>query len=970
VLASNPSSNRTEDPLAIVCDFAGRISDDVLRETLRLGWSFSRSPMLVTVEPTLLRAWTCWKRPVKAEERVRKLRVEELRGDLFDGASLSEQAARALHWVELASGSFFRNPKYSRYFQRNQRADHLMLEDLKGLRRRLLGKELSQDICHDLIARTIFIEFLFQRKDSQGNAALDDGVLRNLRTKGVLLRDHEDLGSILESRGETYRFFRELNDRFNGDLFPGKGETPEEREEEWKAEMRQVRADPHLKLLAEFVRGKMEITTGQLCLWKRYAFDVIPLEFISSIYEEFVKAGGKESSGVHYTPGHVVDFMLDEVLPWKSKKWDLKILDPACGSGIFLVKAYQRLVHRWKEAHPDTPKVGDLRQLLEDNLFGVDTQGDAVRVASFSLYLAMCDEIEPKHVWERQVKFPRLRDRTLIESDFFADDQEGFRTEEDKNSYDLLIGNPPWGQDEATDLAESWAKRDPADIWPIQYKSPGPLFLIKGGLLTKSNGYVSMIQPAQALLTNRQSKAIAFRRKFFSRFKVDEIVNLSALRFGLFKDSISPACIVKLRPQRPDSEPFTYVCPKPTRSKEDQYLIVVEPHDVHEIFPHEAANESEVWSALMWGGRRDLAVVRRLKREQNIGGLSDQKKFCKRQGVIRGDLKRTEEKIIGRRMLETNAEPRGSFLFLDAEQLPINKDGSVHSRESTDISAFEVPQLILKQSWKSGGRFQAFLVRPDKSGEGIVCSGSYVSVHVEKKDEIKLEGACLSYNSILGVYYLFLTSGRCSGFIPEACVEEIMSVPIPKPKKGILQGLKRFEDVDERVREAFGFRDAEWVLVEDLSTYTLQDFKGDRNSPGRQPTQSLDSANGIEENERLLRGYCDYFRRVLRAGFGDENKVSATIFTEDGGELLPVRLVGIHLGSGAGTRTRLEAIDSPDLIERLKRLDERFLKLVSDPENGGIFYRRVARIYDRMRIEGKDVPTIFIVKPDQVSNNI
>ena len=78
VLASNPSSNRTEDPLAIVCDFAGTISDGTLRETLRLGWSFSRSPMLITVEPSVLRAWTCWKRPVKAGEGVGKLRVEEL----------------------------------------------------------------------------------------------------------------------------------------------------------------------------------------------------------------------------------------------------------------------------------------------------------------------------------------------------------------------------------------------------------------------------------------------------------------------------------------------------------------------------------------------------------------------------------------------------------------------------------------------------------------------------------------------------------------------------------------------------------------------------------------------------------------------------------------------------------------------------------------------------------------------------
>ena len=79
-----------------------------------------------------------------------------------------------------------------------------------------------------------------------------------------------------------------------------------------------------------------------------YSFDVVPLEFISSIYEEFVTA-----KGAHYTPGYLVDFMLDEVLPWGGEQWDLKILDPACGSGIFLVKAYQRLIQRWKNAHPD-----------------------------------------------------------------------------------------------------------------------------------------------------------------------------------------------------------------------------------------------------------------------------------------------------------------------------------------------------------------------------------------------------------------------------------------------------------------------------------------------------------------------------------------------------------------------------------------------------------------------------------------
>ncbi len=143
---------------------------------------------------------------------------------------------------------------------------------------------------------------------------------------------------------------------------------------------------------------------------------MIPLEFISSIYEEFVTA-----KGAHYTPGYLVDFMLDEVLPWGGTDWNLKILDPACGSGIFLVKAYQRLIQRWKNAHPDQkPSADDLRKLLERNLFGVDIDPQAVRVASFSLYLTMCDELDPK-TYLKSTKFPPLRGRRLIYADFFRE---------------------------------------------------------------------------------------------------------------------------------------------------------------------------------------------------------------------------------------------------------------------------------------------------------------------------------------------------------------------------------------------------------------------------------------------------------------------------------------------------------------------------------------------------------------------
>ena len=86
-------------------------------------------------------------------------------------------------------------------------------------------------------------------------------------------------------------------------------------------------------------------------------------------------------------PPYLVDFVLDRVLPWGGTDWDLKVFDPSCGSGIFLVKSFQRLIQRWKRANPDkSPTARTLKRLLERNLFGVDKDRRAIRVACFSLY--------------------------------------------------------------------------------------------------------------------------------------------------------------------------------------------------------------------------------------------------------------------------------------------------------------------------------------------------------------------------------------------------------------------------------------------------------------------------------------------------------------------------------------------------------------------------------------------------------
>ena len=775
VLARNPDDNQTDAPLAVVCEFASPVSPSVLKATHRLAWNFTRSPLLVTVEPTRLRAWTCCEPPSHDTSLLTDpAEIEEVGGDLSIDTSLAQQAARSLHWIELVSGRFFE--RHAKRFERDRCADRLLLRNLRDLRRKLIDDpqmRMDVDICHDLLARLVFIQFLFDRKDSNGRAALSAEELHRLHQSGILAAEHKTLDSVLDNYDDTYALFEWLNDRFNGDLFPGSGLSQAERRKEWAREKRYVKRK-HIRELADFVRGTIDMRGRQHLLWREYAFDVIPLEFISSIYEQFVS----KKSGTVYTPPHLVDYMLDGVLPWNETEWDLKILDPACGSGVFLVKALQRLVYRWKESHGGaTPEPDDLRQILEKNLLGVDNDPHAVRVASFSLYLAMCDEIDPKR-YLSEVDFPSLRGNRIIESDFFRDDRVGFRTDEDAGTYDIVVGNAPWGRGTIGEAnVDRWVKEG----WEPTHNNIGPLFLPKAAKLAKRDGVVSLLQPS-GLLINDSGTANRFRRKLLETFDIDGVVNLSALRFGLFQKAVGPACIIALTPAPPSGDPFLYTCPKELQTVENSRRIVIEPMDVQWVHPDDAACDVRIWSALFWGGPRDLSLIRRLAGEETLSKLLEKKTIKKRNGINWGEKEQRNERdvIFDRRILDADDFPPETFLMLDPRRLPQNKKEYVQKDASTDYSSFAPPQVFIKQGWKKATkRFRAAIVTGGHRSKGAFCSKSYTNIHTpDWEDRDVLDSICLTFNSRFAVYYLQLTSGRMATYRPEINVDDLMKVPL------------------------------------------------------------------------------------------------------------------------------------------------------------------------------------------------
>lgn len=979
ILSADPTADTAEAPLAIVLQFSQNVGDDVLHEAQRLCWNLSRTALLVTFEPTRIQSWTCFLAP-KRTRRLDKLRVLpalELASSELAVGSLQSEAAQALHWVNLVSGKLLGD--HQAKFKKNERADAMLASNLRAIRKELLDATLERSICHALLARLIFTQFLFQRTDVNGQPAINqamldrrfDGHLRGNYTHDVALEQ------ILQDKEETYALFRWLNEKFNGDLFPGKGKTPEEREAEWEAEKASVSPD-HLMLLAKFVSGREFLASRQRSLWPLYSFDTLPLEFISSVYEEFLNEDQQELSA-YYTPPHLVDFVLDGVLPWGGTEWDLHILDPCCGSGIFLVKAFQRLVQRWKNAHPDEePRVDDLRGLLERNLFGVDDNEDAIRVASFSLCLALCDAIDPRHYWTRTL-FPRLRGTRLIKSDFFAEDHVEFQTipKGEERTWDLVVGNAPWrgGAIAEGSLGRVWAANHE---WPVADGNPGPLFLAKAAALVRPAGRVSMIQPAATLLYQRSGEPTdQMRRKLFSAYTVEEVVSFAHLRWQLFKGAKSPACLVTLKPTAPEpGSRLIYICPKPLYTSEDDAVISIERQDTHEVSHHEAVEYPVIWTILLLGQRRDASLIRALTSHATLRKLKADSKeranegevLLTREGIIRGSSnQRDEPAIVGRKILETPSFPHPDSVTIDADTLPTNRNAKVDHAASSDFSAFDVPQLIIKQSiLKNVGRFQAQLVQVKDSRQGIVCTQSYVSVHQFARGDGWLRAACMAFRSRLSAYFLALTS-RLAFDRGEALAGHMLDVPIPEPNASLMSDHFLLDDLDSLVEDAFALKIPERALIADLLQFSYREGATRTiKRPGRDATRRSDSAESDDVEQ-----YVNFLLNALRSTFGKDRSVRATVFEEAPSHpRLPVRMVAIHLDWPQRRRLVVkEYMESGGLRRRLAEFYQQQLGVRTregDPISSGLGFRRVARLFIvHETSHGERIPTVLFVKPDQ-----
>ena len=215
------------------------------------------------------------------------------------------------------------------------------------------------------------------------------------------------------------------------------------------------------------------------------------------------------------------------------------------------------------------------------------------------------------------------------------------------------------------------------------------------------------------------------------------------------KKSVAPVCVIIMRRRKPSSEnTIRYVSPKATRPLVDEFTIIVDPNDERSVSLADATDGSAIWSMLMWGSARDVQLVRKLRGYGSLHEAVAEGIVHVRGGVVYGDRTREAPHYEGMRIFDGKMFPGHDPLWLDARGLPTVKGVRVHSRDSTDMDAFQWPQLIVKRSWhKPSGRFHARMIRSSKR-KGILCNQSYFAVHGPAD---VLEAAAMAHNSDVSV---------------------------------------------------------------------------------------------------------------------------------------------------------------------------------------------------------------------------
>lgn len=949
-----------EDPLSIdAIYFSGenpfiyfkRLSNfdpKLVSELHRKIWNEGRTPLLAVITPREIRFYDCFDTPEK--ENPNKLE----RGFFRDTKDDLSRLGSLLHQSKIDSGIFWEE-QLGGSIKTDNRVDRKLVQNLIAARKKLFDEyKIPFAIIHDLLGRSLFTLYLEDR-----HILTPDNYPS--RPEGV-----SNFFDLLDHPKPAYKLFYYLKDKFNGDLFPVTDRENEIVEKKYSC----------LKVVKECFFGD-NIATQQSALWRMFQFQFIPIELISSIYEEFMSEEDEQhkkikKEGAFYTPQMLVEFVLNEVLPWpdeNNSRYDLKILDPACGSGIFLVESYKRLIARWKYANKnESISENVLEKLLLDNIFGIEKDTEAIKITAFSLYLIFLNNIEPKKVLSKDVRFkPLIRwgDRkelkrhrnkksgnNLFQFSAFAQPLDVF-----KNKFDLVVGNPPWKHGKPSNDVKKYL---------LKYHLPQQIICAYLHYMPNiaPKGIISLIFAAKVLF-NTGKIYENFRKGFFAENNVEVIINLSVIRDIVFTNASSPGAVIVYKKRSSVSDEkrkdyVTYCVPKNVEVVKRRQSVVVDASEIKFLPLREIIKEdSKIFKIGMWGNVRDLKLVEKIKKIKSIKEYISDEEWG--GGLIKDARARKGNRNLSRYpLLTTNKIEK---YFTPVKGAPIL--GNDHKNYRTNRKKiFDPPIIIIKEGTKDSEFCCSYLT----SRTAFLKSALGISIQNKSDKFHKTLVACL--NSSLASYFYFITSSSWGvdkgGRIQNNDALSFPGLPWEMKENTINQLARKIDEIigvknsseivfdeqgkltkiqqeiDEIIYEELNLSSAEICLVNDVLNYSVALHNRYKES----------HAEGYADIQRDVVPYANMLLKVINSTLNRVNKGVWIEVISSKSDRDPLRIIALNFNNDESYGT-CKILKEEDVSRLLKDVNKRTYEEHSE----SIFYRKVVKYFTDNKI--------YFIKPNQ-----
>ncbi|MFA5428399.1 MAG: hypothetical protein WC279_09375 [Sulfurimonas sp.] len=711
-----------DDNPTLLFKFSDNYNQQNIYESLLKSWNFDKAPILFYVTNTDILIYNTFVFPTK----------DNLQKNILGTSEHLEQ----YHLNKITNETFWESRKS--IFQNKNRINQRLLKNIIDAKKVLKNQGLEEKYIHNIIGRSLFLRYIIDRN------------ILSIESFGLKLNSIED---IFLNKSNLFKSFEIIKRYFNGDLFPVD-------EDEFKTVNKK-----HLETLHILFSGG-EISSGQQSLFSYYDFSIIPIELVSNIYERFLH-DGENSTQSHYTPSATVDLVLEQIFGTsKIKKNNIKIFDPSCGSGIFLVTFLKKYFTK------DLDKLNHISifKFIENSLFGIDVDADAINITIFSIYITVLEFFDNSFISKNNFKFPHLLNRNFFVGDFF-------NLEAEYNSkiidIDFIVGNPPWGTiKQSLDLYTSYCN-DRSLI--LQDKQIAQAFMYRVGDFMNINTTTALVLPSKIFYNNKES----FRHTFLNIFDIKAVIEMSLERKKTFNKAIHPSAIVFYENKSSKQNIFNHLTLHPSIFYDLFKMFIFSEENIKTVNQEEIYKEDWMWKPLLYGSQLDIDFIKRIK--SNFSTLDEY--ILKHQtnigaGCIYLDSNKGTElpdEIYKNYKLLLTDEKNNTFYknkIVLHNSKTINKTVK-HNKfyDKGNLNSYKGPHLLIKRGVSSSG------LTVGVQQENCIFRNSVFGIYHNNIDILNFLAAL--YNSDFYTYFSFMLSSSWGVERPEVLMAEHRQLPIP-----------------------------------------------------------------------------------------------------------------------------------------------------------------------------------------------